>query len=96
MLTVQQQQQQQQQQQRRERQRQRQRHRREPPSVLEGNQHEQSSGPVTTFKNWATQLQIDMSMEDAHTNRITDYVKCQTVLIIDANYIEHRLDKNNN
>eukprot|EP00971_Amphidinium_carterae_P058347 1154158-Amphidinium_carterae.1 len=39
-------------------------HKRNLPTVFEGNKQNEQQGPTTTFKNWATEVQIYMSLED--------------------------------
>eukprot|EP00971_Amphidinium_carterae_P151645 3005963-Amphidinium_carterae.1 len=39
-------------------------HRRELPTVFEGNKQDQQHSSMTTFKTWATEVQIHMSLED--------------------------------
>eukprot|EP00971_Amphidinium_carterae_P172530 3420061-Amphidinium_carterae.2 len=66
-------------------------HRRELPSVFEGNKQDQTLGPTTTFKNWASEVQIHMSLEDHNLATLMENVKTQTVPISDAGYIDHEL-----
>eukprot|EP00971_Amphidinium_carterae_P176662 3502532-Amphidinium_carterae.1 len=53
-------------------QQQQQQHKRNSPSIFKGNKPHQSSGPTTTFKNWAAELQIYMSLEDNNISFIMD------------------------
>eukprot|EP00971_Amphidinium_carterae_P230205 4568772-Amphidinium_carterae.1 len=59
--------------------------RRKLPSTFEGNKQEQTLGPTTTFKNWASEIQIYMSLEDHNLSTITHNVKTQTRPINDDN-----------
>eukprot|EP00971_Amphidinium_carterae_P309109 6142490-Amphidinium_carterae.1 len=52
-------------------------HKREIPSTFEGNKQDQTLGPTTTFKNWASEVQIYMSLEDHNLSTIMDTVKTQ-------------------
>eukprot|EP00971_Amphidinium_carterae_P043420 854612-Amphidinium_carterae.1 len=38
-------------------------HKRDLPSTFEGNRQTDQQGPTTTFKNWASEVQIYMSLE---------------------------------
>eukprot|EP00971_Amphidinium_carterae_P207647 4120350-Amphidinium_carterae.1 len=69
-------------------------HRRDLPSVFKGNKQDQTLGPTTTFKNWTSEVQIYMSLEDHNLSTHMDNVKTQTetVLIADASYIIAYID----
>eukprot|EP00971_Amphidinium_carterae_P000660 13053-Amphidinium_carterae.1 len=47
-------------------------HRRELPIVFEGNKPEQQIGSMTTFKNWAAEVQTYMSQEDHNLATVMD------------------------
>eukprot|EP00971_Amphidinium_carterae_P133758 2649659-Amphidinium_carterae.1 len=67
-------------------------HKRELPTIFEGNKPEQNTlGPTTTFKNWSSEVQTYMSLEDYNLAAILERVKQQTVPITDANYIDYEL-----
>eukprot|EP00971_Amphidinium_carterae_P228004 4522488-Amphidinium_carterae.3 len=67
-------------------------HKRELPAIFEGNKQDQTTlGPTTTFKNWAAEVQIYMSLEDYNLSTIMEIIKTQTVPIIDVNYIDYEL-----
>eukprot|EP00971_Amphidinium_carterae_P341400 6480171-Amphidinium_carterae.3 len=53
-------------------------HRRELPIVFEGNKPDQQSGSMTTFKNWAAEVQIYMSLEDHNLATVMNEAKEQT------------------
>eukprot|EP00971_Amphidinium_carterae_P006414 126603-Amphidinium_carterae.1 len=46
---------------------------------------------MTTFKNWAAEVQIYMSLEDHNLATMLEDVKTQKVAIVDANYIDYYL-----
>eukprot|EP00971_Amphidinium_carterae_P323374 6426480-Amphidinium_carterae.1 len=46
---------------------------------------------MTTFKNWASEVQIYMSLDDHNLTTLMDKVKTEKVPINDANYIDHQL-----
>eukprot|EP00971_Amphidinium_carterae_P304481 6050506-Amphidinium_carterae.2 len=46
---------------------------------------------MTTFKNWAAEVQIYKSLEDHNLATLMENVKIQTVPINDAGYIDHKL-----
>eukprot|EP00971_Amphidinium_carterae_P110440 2187902-Amphidinium_carterae.2 len=69
-------------------------HRRDLPIIFEGNKPEQQSGSMTTFKNWAAEVQIYMSLEDHNLVTVMNDARDQsdqTVPINNAGYIDHRL-----
>eukprot|EP00971_Amphidinium_carterae_P217684 4321076-Amphidinium_carterae.1 len=66
-------------------------HRRDLPTVFEGNKQDQQQGSMTTFKNWAAEVQICMSLEDQNLATVMVEVKTQTVPINDAGHIDHQL-----
>eukprot|EP00971_Amphidinium_carterae_P126050 2497296-Amphidinium_carterae.2 len=66
-------------------------HRRDLPIIFEGNKPEQQSGSMTTFKYWAAEVQIDMSLEDHNLVTVMKDSRDQTAPINDAGYIDHRL-----
>eukprot|EP00971_Amphidinium_carterae_P300673 5974238-Amphidinium_carterae.1 len=67
-------------------------HKRELPSVFEGNKQNEQQGPTTTtFKNWAAEVQIYMSLEDHNMANILEDIKTQKSTIVDANYIDYCL-----
>eukprot|EP00971_Amphidinium_carterae_P230903 4581956-Amphidinium_carterae.1 len=68
-------------------------HRRDLPSVFEGNKQDQAFGHTTTFKNWAAEVQIYMSLEDHNLAALMENVKTQTMPINDASYIDHKLHR---
>eukprot|EP00971_Amphidinium_carterae_P306818 6097419-Amphidinium_carterae.5 len=57
-------------------------HRREAPTIFEGNNKSNTTtaGSSTTFKNWARELQIYMSLEDHNLLDIMENVKRQTYI----------------
>eukprot|EP00971_Amphidinium_carterae_P209434 4154472-Amphidinium_carterae.1 len=59
-------------------------HKRELPSVLEGNKQNKQHGPMTTFKNWASEVQIYMSLEDHNMATILEDIKTQKHPIVDV------------
>eukprot|EP00971_Amphidinium_carterae_P052243 1028503-Amphidinium_carterae.1 len=63
-------------------------HKREPPSVFEGNKQNEQQGPMTTFKNWASEVQVYMSLEDHNMATILEDIKTQKKPIVDVNYID--------
>eukprot|EP00971_Amphidinium_carterae_P006413 126602-Amphidinium_carterae.1 len=46
---------------------------------------------MTTFKNWAAEVQIYMSLEDHNLATMLEEVKTQKVAIVDTNYIDYYL-----
>eukprot|EP00971_Amphidinium_carterae_P241548 4796186-Amphidinium_carterae.1 len=66
-------------------------HKRDLPSVFEGNKQNEQQGPTTTFKNWAAEVQIYMSLEDHNMANILEDVKTQKYPIVDANCIHYCL-----
>eukprot|EP00971_Amphidinium_carterae_P060529 1197934-Amphidinium_carterae.1 len=66
-------------------------HKRNLPAVLEGNKPNEQQGPMTTFKNWAAEVHICMSLEDHNLSNMLEDVKTQKVAIVDANYIDYHL-----
>eukprot|EP00971_Amphidinium_carterae_P043225 850556-Amphidinium_carterae.1 len=44
---------------------------------------------MTTFKNWAAEVQIYMSLEDHNLATMFEVVKTLKVAIVDANYIDY-------
>eukprot|EP00971_Amphidinium_carterae_P293294 5823247-Amphidinium_carterae.1 len=68
-------------------------HKRELPSVFEGNKQNEQQGPMTTFKNWASEVQIYMVLEDHNMATILDLedIKTQKHPIVDVNYIDYCL-----
>eukprot|EP00971_Amphidinium_carterae_P232711 4618280-Amphidinium_carterae.1 len=67
-------------------------HKREVPALFEGNkQQEQKRPTTTTFKNWAAEVQIYMSLEDHNLATIMEDIKTEKVAISDAKYIDFRL-----
>eukprot|EP00971_Amphidinium_carterae_P186163 3695516-Amphidinium_carterae.1 len=66
------------------------------PTIFEGNNKlDSTTGPFTTFKNWASELQIYKSLEDHNLIDIMDNVKRQTMPIYDDSFIDQKLDKQN-
>eukprot|EP00971_Amphidinium_carterae_P160200 3175721-Amphidinium_carterae.1 len=61
------------------------------PPVFEGNKPNEQQSPMTTFKNWAAEVQIYMSLEDHNLATMLEDVKTQKVAIVDANYIDYYL-----
>eukprot|EP00971_Amphidinium_carterae_P077275 1526134-Amphidinium_carterae.1 len=53
-------------------------HRRDLPIVFAGSSPEQHSGSMTTFKNWAAEVQMYMSLEDHNLATVMDDVRAQT------------------
>eukprot|EP00971_Amphidinium_carterae_P170965 3388133-Amphidinium_carterae.1 len=69
-------------------------HRRNKPTIFEGkNKSDTTAGSTTTFKDWASEVQIYMSLEDHNINDILEDVKRESVPIYDEAFIEHELDK---
>eukprot|EP00971_Amphidinium_carterae_P029807 586605-Amphidinium_carterae.1 len=66
-------------------------HKRVLPSVFEGNKQNEQQGPMATFKNWAAEVQIYMSLEDNNVANILEDIKTQKNPIVDANYIDYCL-----
>eukprot|EP00971_Amphidinium_carterae_P198032 3930520-Amphidinium_carterae.1 len=67
-------------------------HKRELPTTFDGNKQDQTTlGPTTTFKDWASEVQTYMALEDYNLAQIMERVKQQTVPIIDENYIVYEL-----
>eukprot|EP00971_Amphidinium_carterae_P104503 2069482-Amphidinium_carterae.1 len=66
-------------------------HKRKLPSVFEGNKQTEQQGPTMTFKNWAAEVQIYMSLEDHNLATIMEDVKTEKVAINDASCIDFRL-----
>eukprot|EP00971_Amphidinium_carterae_P195280 3875002-Amphidinium_carterae.3 len=64
-------------------------HKKKLPTVFEGNKQTEQQGPMTTFKNWAAEVQIYMSLEDHNLATMLDNVKTQKVSIVDTNYIDY-------
>eukprot|EP00971_Amphidinium_carterae_P262190 5200790-Amphidinium_carterae.2 len=65
-------------------------HERNLPAVFEGNKQNEQQGPTTTFKNWAAEVQIYMSLEDHNLATMED-VKTEKVAITDLSYIDFYL-----
>eukprot|EP00971_Amphidinium_carterae_P313321 6226820-Amphidinium_carterae.1 len=61
------------------------------PIGFEGNKPEQQSGSMTTFKDWAAEVQIYMSLEDHNLVTVMNEARDQTAPINDARYIDHEL-----
>eukprot|EP00971_Amphidinium_carterae_P286570 5689279-Amphidinium_carterae.3 len=58
-------------------------HGREVPTIFEGNiKSDTTAGSSTTFKNWASELQIYMSLEDHNLIDIMETVKRQTTELL--------------
>eukprot|EP00971_Amphidinium_carterae_P298158 5924417-Amphidinium_carterae.1 len=68
-------------------------HKRELPAMFEGNKQNEQQGPTTTFKNWAAEVQIYMSLEDHNLASILDDSKTQKQSIVDAHYIDYYLQQ---
>eukprot|EP00971_Amphidinium_carterae_P214196 4250818-Amphidinium_carterae.1 len=69
-------------------------HRREVPTIFEGNnKSDLTAGSSTTFKNWSSELQICMSLEDHNLIDIMENVKRQSTPIYDDAFIDHKPDK---
>eukprot|EP00971_Amphidinium_carterae_P163045 3232542-Amphidinium_carterae.1 len=52
-------------------------HKRELPAVFEGNKQNEQQGPTTTFKTWAAEVQIYMSLEDHNLATILEDIKTE-------------------
>eukprot|EP00971_Amphidinium_carterae_P216224 4292225-Amphidinium_carterae.1 len=52
-------------------------HKRELPPIFEGSKQNEQQGPMTTFKNWAAEVQIYMSLEDHNMANILEGIKTQ-------------------
>eukprot|EP00971_Amphidinium_carterae_P163714 3245945-Amphidinium_carterae.1 len=66
-------------------------HKRELPAIFEGNKQTEQQGPTTTFKNWAAEVQIYMSLEDHNLATILEDIKTEMVAITDSNNVDFRL-----
>eukprot|EP00971_Amphidinium_carterae_P156229 3097443-Amphidinium_carterae.2 len=66
-------------------------HKKDLPTVFEGNKQNEQQGPITTFKNWASEVQIYMSLEDHKLASILEDTKTQKQSIVDAHYIDYYL-----
>eukprot|EP00971_Amphidinium_carterae_P126446 2504999-Amphidinium_carterae.1 len=66
-------------------------HKRKLPAIFAGNTQSEQQGPTTTFKNWAAEVHIYMSLEDHNLANILEDIKTEKVAIIDANYVDFRL-----
>eukprot|EP00971_Amphidinium_carterae_P318614 6333139-Amphidinium_carterae.1 len=64
---------------------------RELPSIFEGSKQNEQQGPMTTFKDWASKVQIYMSLEDHNMASILKDIKTQKHPIVDVNYIDYCL-----
>eukprot|EP00971_Amphidinium_carterae_P298997 5940048-Amphidinium_carterae.1 len=53
-------------------------HRRDLPTVFDGNKQDQQQGSMTTFMNWAAEVQIYMSLEDHNLATVMEEMKTQT------------------
>eukprot|EP00971_Amphidinium_carterae_P197332 3916956-Amphidinium_carterae.1 len=58
-------------------------HKQKLPAVFEGNKPNEQQGPTTTFKNWAAEVQIYMSLEDHNLATMLEDVKTEKVAITD-------------
>eukprot|EP00971_Amphidinium_carterae_P229520 4553724-Amphidinium_carterae.1 len=63
-------------------------HKRELPAVFEGSKQDEQQGSTTTFKNWAAEVQIYMSLEDHNLATMLEDIKTEKVAITDVNYID--------
>eukprot|EP00971_Amphidinium_carterae_P002925 57299-Amphidinium_carterae.3 len=68
-------------------------HKRDLPATFEGNKPNEQQGPTTTFKNWAAEVQIYMSLEDHNLANILEDTKTQKQSIVDAHYIDYYLQQ---
>eukprot|EP00971_Amphidinium_carterae_P345485 6486472-Amphidinium_carterae.1 len=66
-------------------------HKRDLPNTFEGNKANEQQGATTTFKNWAAEVQIYMSLEDHNMADIMDDTKHRTTAIMDDHYIDYML-----
>eukprot|EP00971_Amphidinium_carterae_P179212 3554847-Amphidinium_carterae.1 len=64
-------------------------HKRDLPNIFEGNKLNEQEGSTTTFKNWAAELQIYMSLEDHNLSSIMDDTKGMKQAIVDMHYIDY-------
>eukprot|EP00971_Amphidinium_carterae_P178123 3532986-Amphidinium_carterae.3 len=66
-------------------------HHKEAQTIFEGNnKSDTTAGSTTTYKNWASELQIYMSLED---HNIIDITERNYTPINDKAFIKHELDK---
>eukprot|EP00971_Amphidinium_carterae_P349790 6491226-Amphidinium_carterae.1 len=68
-------------------------HKRDLPAMFEGNKQNEQQGPTTTFKNWAAEVQIYMSLKDHNLASILEDTKTQKQTIVDAHYIDYYLQQ---
>eukprot|EP00971_Amphidinium_carterae_P214414 4255120-Amphidinium_carterae.2 len=69
-------------------------HRRDALTIFEcNNKSDMTAGSSTTLKNWASQLQIYMSLKDPSLIKIMDNVRRETTPIYDDAFIKRELDK---
>eukprot|EP00971_Amphidinium_carterae_P239046 4745145-Amphidinium_carterae.2 len=54
-------------------------HKRKLPAVFKGNKQNEQHGPTTTFKNWAAEVQIFMSLKDHNLTNMLEDVKTEKV-----------------
>eukprot|EP00971_Amphidinium_carterae_P075150 1485458-Amphidinium_carterae.1 len=66
-------------------------HKRDVPNIFEGNKPNEQQGSTTTFKNWAAELQIYMSLEDHNLSSIMEETKGMKQAIVDMHYIDYCL-----
>eukprot|EP00971_Amphidinium_carterae_P316767 6296762-Amphidinium_carterae.1 len=70
-------------------------HKRELPSMFEGNKQAEQQGPTTTFKNWAAEVQIYMSLADHKLATIMEDVKKHSTTRHTITYDETDLEQHN-
>eukprot|EP00971_Amphidinium_carterae_P218307 4333090-Amphidinium_carterae.1 len=64
-------------------------HKRDLPNIFEGNKPNEQQGSTTTFKNWATELQIYMSLEDHNLSITMEDTEGMKQAIVDMHYIDY-------
>eukprot|EP00971_Amphidinium_carterae_P041876 822977-Amphidinium_carterae.1 len=66
-------------------------HKRDLPNIFEENKPNEQQGSTTTFKNWAAEVQIYMSLEDHNLSNIMEDTKAMKQSIMDGHYIDYCL-----
>eukprot|EP00971_Amphidinium_carterae_P068608 1358507-Amphidinium_carterae.1 len=66
-------------------------HKRDLPNTFEGNKANDQQGATTTFKNWAAEVQIYISLEDHNLATIMEDTKNLKLAIVDEHYIDYVL-----
>eukprot|EP00971_Amphidinium_carterae_P133454 2643236-Amphidinium_carterae.1 len=64
-------------------------HKRDLPNTFEENKPSEQQGATTTFKNWASEVQIYMSLEDHNLANIMEDTKNLKQSIVDEHYIDY-------